>query len=185
MFNSLTTAWFRLIGGTPCFHVYGKGCHEKNWRIIRVFATSRRNSNSRWPAPFWRGTLITWTDSVIAMGWDAAADLLREQRENPASRDHPVTVPGGRLNPVHRPKDVDCSFPAMSEIIAHECGHTWQARWLNLFYLPTGMLFTLFREGNRWWNRFENQASEQGMFGGIVDGTVHPRLVSCLSSNKA
>jgi hypothetical protein len=37
-------------------------------------------------------------------------------------------------------------------------------------------VFTLFREGDGWLHAFENDASEQGLFGGIVPGTVHPRL---------
>src|SRR5262249_13315554 len=88
MFNTLVTAWFRLLGGPPCFRIYGKGRQEKEWRVIDVFATKRRNTDSGWPSPFWRGTLITWTSSVIAMGWDCAAELLREQASEPASREH-------------------------------------------------------------------------------------------------
>ena len=176
----LLTQWFRLIGGRPCFRIYGKGRREQHWRIIDVFATSRRNLSSRWPTPFWSGTLITWTSSVISLGWDAAESILREQRDNPASRDHPVIVPGGRVNPLLRCPESLPQLATLSEILAHECGHTWQARWLNVFYLPTGAIFTLLREGDRWWNWFENQASDAGMFGGIVNGSVHPKLTSSL-----
>src|SRR5260370_40377561 len=54
--------------------------------------------DSRWPAPFFRGTLITWTAAVIALGRDFAEDILREQRDAPASRERPVEVRGGRLH---------------------------------------------------------------------------------------
>ena len=64
-----------------------------------------------------------------------------------------------------------------SEILAHECGHTWQARRLGWLYWPTGALFTLWREGPHWWNHFENQASALGQFGGIVNGSVCEELM--------
>lgn len=34
------------------------------------------------------------------------------------------------------------------------------------------------REGQRWWNHFENQASEEGLFGGIVNGSVCPEMMA-------
>ena len=63
------------------------------------------------------------------------------------------------------------------------CGHTWQALRLGWLYLPTGGLFTLFREGPHWWNRFENRASDQGQFGGIVNGSVCPELMERFRSS--
>jgi hypothetical protein len=62
--------------------------------------------------------------------------------------------------------------------MAHEIGHTAQAVRLGMLYLPTGAAFTLFREGRAWYNHFENQASESGQFGGIVNGSVHPALMA-------
>lgn len=181
MFSRLVTAWFRLLGGPPCFRIYGKGSREKEWRVIDVFATNRRNTDSRWPSPFWRGTLITWTSSVIAMGWDCAAELLREQVSEPASREHPVEVPGGRLNPLLRPPGAPLTFATISEILAHECGHTWQARRLGCLYWPLGAVFTFWREGKQFWNHFENQASAEGQFGGLVNGSVCPALMEHLT----
>src|SRR5262249_56940701 len=55
------------------------------------------NRASRWPRPFFPGTCITWTSSAIAVGWDFALDVLREQMAEPASRERPVEVIGGRL----------------------------------------------------------------------------------------
>lgn len=49
---------------------------------------------------------------------------------------------------------------------------------LGLLYWPIGGAFTLFHEGPHGWNRFENQASEIGQFGGIVHGSVHPILMA-------
>lgn len=170
MFNLVATPWFRALGGAPAFRVYGKSRAENHWRIVEVFATERRNLASRWPAPFFAGTCITWTAQVIAVGWDFAEQVLSEQKREPASWERPVEVLGGRIRAAVR------SPASASEILAHECGHTWQARRLSWLYLPTGAMFTLFREGPRWWNRFENQASEQGQFGGIVNGSVHSRL---------
>ena len=46
MFNKLATAWFQLLGGPPCFRVHGKGRREKEWRIIEVHATHRRDEDS-------------------------------------------------------------------------------------------------------------------------------------------
>ena len=49
---------------------------------------------------------------------------------------------------------------------------------MGIVYLPTGALFTLWREGPHWWNWFENAASEQGQFGGIVPGSVAAQLLA-------
>jgi hypothetical protein len=180
MFNSLASAWFRWIGGRPCFRVYGKARRETAWRVLDVFATHRRDGDSRWP--LWRGTCITWTGQVIAVGWDFAEEVLREQVRSSASREHPVEVMGGRLrDPFRRQGAGGPAFPSCSEVLAHECGHTWQALRMSWFYWPVGGAVTAFREGPRLWNRFENQASEQGQFGGIVNGSVRPELMDRLA----
>jgi hypothetical protein len=182
MFNALATAWFRLQG-RPCFRVYGKARRERDWRIIEIHATHRRNLDSSWPAPLWRGTCITWTSQIIALGWDFAQAILEEQVQEPASREHPVEVVGGRIRDVQRRLHAGgASVVRASEVLAHECGHTWQARRLSWLYWPIGAAVTLFREGPHWYNQFENQASEQGLFGGIVNGSVCPELVEILRS---
>ncbi len=178
MFNPLASSFFRLLG-RPAFRIYGKGRHETDWRIIEVHATHRRDRDSAWPAFLFRGTCITWTASIIAVGWDFAEEVLREQVTEPASRERPLEVAGGRLH--HRDRRVRAGaepWPTASEILAHECGHTAQARRLGWLYLPAGACFTLWREGPRWYNHFENQASEDGLFGGIVNGSVCPELMS-------
>jgi hypothetical protein len=169
MYRLLANAWFRWLGGRPAFRIHGKGRRERDWREIEVHATSRRDMTSRWPAPFWRGTCICWTDRVISVGPDFAEAVLEEQIRNPASREFPVEVTGGRLREAR-------SMPTASEILAHEIGHTWQARRLGPLYLLAGACFTLFREGPHWYNYFENQASAVGQFGGIVTGSVVPAL---------
>jgi hypothetical protein len=185
MFNRLATAWLRWWGGTPAFRVWGRSRREKTWRVLEVFATHRRDADSRWPVPFWRGTCITWTASVIAVGWDFAEEVLREQADDPASRLRPVEVAGGRLNDLSRRSAVAAApWPSASEVLAHECGHTAQALRLGLLYLPTGALFTLFREGEGWCHRFENEASEGGQFGGIVNASVHPSLMDRLQLRR-
>jgi hypothetical protein len=179
VFNRLATTAARRLGGPPCFQIYGKARSESAWRIIGVHATHRRDSDSRWPAFLFRGTCITWTAEVIAVGWDFAEDVLREQVSEPASRDRPVEVAAGRIRDHLRRAAAGASpFASASEVLAHECGHTWQMLRLGLLYWPVGGAFTLFREGPHWWNRFENQASEIGQFGGIVNGTVCPELMS-------
>lgn len=183
MFNSLASAWFRSLGGTPAFRVHGKTKREEAWRIIDVYATARRNADSRWPSPFWRGTCIAWTSQVIAIGWDLAECVLREQAGRPASRDFPVEVAGGRLlDGARRAAAGVPGWPSASEVLAHECGHTAQALRMGLLYWPAGATFTLFREGVGWWHRFENEASEEGQFGGIVSGSVVPELMRRLAS---
>src|SRR5947209_14797928 len=97
MFNKLATAWFHLLGGKPCFRIYGKARREKDWRVIEVHATHRRDQDSPWPRFLFRGTCITWTATVIAVGWDIAEEVLREQVTEPALRQHPVEVGGGRI----------------------------------------------------------------------------------------
>jgi hypothetical protein len=169
--NEILSRWLRWMGGAPCFEVYGKGRPEMEWRRVMVFATHRRDVSSRWP--LWGGTCITWTSQVVAVGWDFAEQLLHEQIARPASRQLPVEVAGGRLRDRLRRADVRAaSLPTASEILAHECGHTWQALRLRAAYLPIGAAFTLFREGPHLWNRFENQASELGQFGGIIKGSI-------------
>jgi hypothetical protein len=181
MFNRLLTGWFRWLGGPPAFRVYGKARPEAAWRVVGVHATHRRDQDTRWPAVLFRGTCITWTDEVIAVGWDFAEQVLREQAECPASREHPAEVAGGRLRGSARRLAAGGTFyPGASEVLAHECGHTWQVRRLGLAYWPLGGALTLFREGAHWWNAFENQASAQGQFGGIVNGSVCPALMARL-----
>jgi len=178
MFNPLATALIRLTG-RRAFSVYGRARREKDWRVIDVFATRLRNRDSRWPAPFFRGTCITWTASAISVGWDFAEDVLREQIDEPASRERPVEVTAARIGDARRRLDAGGEpWPSSSEVLAHECGHTFQARRLSWLYLPAGALFTLWREGPRWYNAFENQASEQGQFGGIVNGSVCAELMA-------
>lgn len=178
MFNRLATTILRGLGGPPCFRIYGKARGETAWRIIGIHATHRRDGDSRWPRYLFRGTCITWTAEIIAVGWDFAESVLREQMSEPASREHPVEVAAGRLRDHLRRADAGASpFPECSEILAHECGHTWQMLRMGLLYWPIGGAFTLFREGPHWWNRFENQASANGQFGGIVNGSVCPELM--------
>jgi hypothetical protein len=146
-----------------------------------VYATRSRDADSRWPRGLWRGTCVTWTASVIAVGWDFAEEVLREQAAEPASRAHPVEVLGGRLRDLERRlAGGGGPWPSASEVLAHECGHTWQARRLGWAYWPVGAAVTLFREGPHWWNAFENGASEHGLFGGIVNGSVCAALMSRL-----
>jgi hypothetical protein len=184
MFNRLATSTLRRLGGPPCFQIYGKARPENAWRIIDIQATHRRDLNTRWPAFLWRGTCITWTDEIIAVGWDFAEGVLREQASEPASREHPVEVCGGRLrDPQRRAAAGAGSFAKASEILAHECGHTWQVLRMGFLYWPIGGAVTLLREGPHWWNQFENQASELGQFGGIVNGSVLPELMSKLTNN--
>jgi len=179
MWNDFLSRWLQWQGGTPCFRIYGKARVESHWRVIDVYATHPRNIGGR--MPLWRGTCTTWTDRVIAVGWDFAERLLREQRGTPASRHHPIEVAGGRIRePRRRAAAGAGEFANVSEILAHECGHTWQALRLGAAYLPLVGSVTLCREGPHLWNHFENQASEQGLFGGLVSGSVRADLMSRL-----
>jgi hypothetical protein len=180
MFNPIATTWLRVLD-RPCFRIHGKARREGDWRIIDVFATRRRNDDSSWPPFLWRGTCVTWTMSAIAVGWDFAEEVLREQVNEPASRDRPVEVAGGRLHDLQRRLAAGgAPWASASEVLAHECGHTWQASRLSWAYLPLGAMFTWYREGRHWWNGFENQASEEGLFGGIVNGSVCEALMERL-----
>lgn len=179
MVDRLVNSWFRWLGGSPCFRVYGKARREREWHVIDVFATHRRDRDSRWLYPFWAGTCITWSSQVIAVGWDFAESLLREQVAEPASREKPVEVAGGRMHDWQRRLQAGASSQmSASELLAHECGHTGQVRRLGLVYWPVGGSLTLFREGPHWWNGFENQASEEGQFGGLVNGSVCQHLMA-------
>ncbi len=181
MLNELVTEWLRWWGGRPSFRIFGKARQESKWRIIDVYATPARNLNSR--CPLWRGTCTAWSAEVIAVGWDFAERVVREQAVTPASTQNPVKVAGGRI------RDRDARRAAggpprasASEALAHECGHTWQALRLRCFYLPLVGSVTLFREGPYPWNFFENEASEQGLFGGILQGSVCLELMKTLGT---
>jgi hypothetical protein len=162
MLHDAVSGLFRRLG-RPCFRIHGRASYESDWHLIDVYATYRRDVSSRWP--FWRGTCITWSAGAIAVGRDFAAAVLREQAVQPASRERPVAVAGGRLRIGRGP-------PSASEVLAHECGHTGQARRMGFWYWPVVGVFTLFREGDQWWNRFENEASATGQFGGIIGESV-------------
>jgi hypothetical protein len=179
MINELLSVCLHWLGGRPCFRIYGKGRRERAWRVISVYATHRRDDESRWP--LWRGTCVAWTAEVIAVGWDFAERLLREQAEEPASRRYPVAVAGGRIGDlITRAAAGVADFASASEILAHECGHTWQALRLGPIYLPLVGSVTWFQEGPNPWNRFENEASEEGLFGGLVNHSVCPELMKRL-----
>jgi hypothetical protein len=183
MVDRLVNAWFRWLGGTPCFRIWGRARHETDWHIIDVYATHRRNFDG-WIGPFWRGTCITWSSEIIVIGWDFAERVLREQAADPASRERPVEVAGGRLRDWKQRTAAGASSQASCcEVIAHECGHTGQVRRLGAIYWPIGGALTLFREGPRWWNRFENQASDEGQFGGLVNGSVCAELMERLRAH--
>jgi hypothetical protein len=176
MLHDAVSGLFRRFG-RPCFRIHGRASYEPDWHVIDVYATRRRDVSGRWP--LWRGTCITWSAGAIAVGRDFAAAVLREQTTEPASRDRPVVVAGGRLRLARE----GWGPPSASEVLAHECGHTGQARRMGMWYWPVVGTFTLFREGDRWWNRFENEASATGRFGGIVSGSV--RSSSFLSEPEA
>jgi hypothetical protein len=181
MINDLLSSCLHWLGGTPCFRIHGKARKERAWRVISVYATHRRNLDSRWP--LWRGTCITWTADVIVVGWDFAERLLLEQLDEPASRRRPVTVAGGRLRDLLRRAAAGVAdFPSHGEVLAHECGHTWQALRMGPVYLPLVGAVTWFQEGPRPWNRFENEASEQGLFGGLVNRSVCAELMKQLAN---
>jgi hypothetical protein len=176
MIDECLSDCLRWLGGGPCLRVHGKARSEKAWRVIDVFATVRRNQDSRWP--LWRGTCVTFTSQVIVVGWDFARALLREQSTWPTARGCPVEVAGGRLRDWRRRLQLGAGeTPSCSEIIAHECGHTWQALRMGPAYLPLVGSVTLFHEGPYPWCHFENEASAVGQFGGIVKGSVCPELM--------
>ena len=175
MLNDWLTDWLRWWGGVPAFLIFGKSSRESEWRTISVYTTSRRDFDSRWP--LWRGTCVTWTSTVISMGDAVARQIIDEQALEPASRATPVVVAGGRLrNPMRRSAASAPELPTASEVLAHECGHTWQALRLGPAYLLLVGSVTLFGEGPHSWNHFENDASEHGQFGGLVAGSVRPDL---------
>jgi hypothetical protein len=176
MLQELFNECLHWLGRRPCFRIYGKARRERTWRVITVYATHRRNVDSRWPV--WRGTCIAWTAEVVVVGWDFAEMLLREQAAEPASRRRPVSVAGGRIgDTLARVAAGVPEYATASEVLAHECGHTWQALRLGPVYLPLVGSVTWFREGPNSWNRFENEASEEGLFGGIVNRSVCPELM--------
>jgi hypothetical protein len=161
----MLVALLQALSGPPAFRIYGKGKPESEWRLINVYTNRRRDQSSRWP--ILRGHCITWSPTVISIGCDFAERLFLEQAAAPASREAPVEVLGGRL----RTGRVRPSQPLASEVLAHECGHTFQALRLRWRYLGVGAAFTWWREGPHWWNWFENEASALGQFGGMVMGT--------------
>jgi hypothetical protein len=185
-------SWLDWIGVARAFRVYGKGKAERNWRVIDIVASPRRNMCGGWPII--AGTCITWSARMIAVGWDFAESVLREQIAAPVCRDKPLEVFAGRLRRgpgsagVSPANNQMCAGerPARqaSEVLAHECGHTYQALRLQPLYLVIGGALTWWGEGRYWWNGFENQASATGLFGGIVNGSIHPELWARVAANR-
>lgn len=183
MIDTIVSECFACFGGQPCCEIYGKSRREADWRRIRVYASQRHDMTSRWPLV--SGSCVTWSSQVILIGWDFARALLQEQIREPASRQFPVEVCGGRLKDQERRAQAQGpSYPSYSEIMAHECGHTWQALWLGPSYLALVGSVTMFQEGPKPWNRFENEASEQGLFGGLVAASLCPRLAAELLAQR-
>lgn len=176
MLHEVLTAAFRRASGPPAFRAYGRASYEAGWHVIDVFAARRRDVTSRWP--FWGGSCICWSAHVVAVGWDFAELLYREQACSPASREQPVVVAGGRLRFAERERP-----PSASEILAHEFGHSAQVRRMDFAYWPLVGAVTLCREGRHWWNHFENQASATGQFGGLVGGSVSDELLRRVTSH--
>jgi hypothetical protein len=171
MLHKWVSDLYRLSRGSPGFQVYGKGRTERRFFTIDIYCTPLRNWDSG--IPLFAGVCITWTDRIISVGVDFALALLHEQQIEPASRDYPVEVAAQRLSDSSRRRKIHApSWPSYSEVMAHECGHTAQARRMGGLYWLIGGALTLCREGPHWWNEFENQASEGGIFGGIVPGSV-------------
>jgi hypothetical protein len=161
----------RWWSGPPAFRVYGKTRREAGWRIIDVYASARRNGNSGWP--MWRDTRACWCADVIAVGWDLARALLENPAAWASSRARPLTVAGGSLTDAERRAQAGApASPSAAEILAHEIGHTAQALRFRFLYLPIVAPFTTLGEGCRFWNHFENEASAEGQFGGIVPDSV-------------
>lgn len=156
----------------PCaFRVYGKTRRETEWRTIDVYATERRDRTSAWP--LWRGTCICWSAEVIAVGWDFAQELLSDPTTWLIDRQNPVSVAAGSFRNLEARIQAGApSIPYAAEVLAHEIGHTFQALRYGVLYLPMVGAVTWLGEGPHSWNRFENDASAQGQFGGIVPGSV-------------
>lgn len=156
---------------TRSFRIWGRTRHESDWRQIRVVVTPCRNLSSRWP--LLRGTCTCWGPNLIAVGEHFAQALFQQLSETPVRPECPVAVVAGRLtDPDRRLAAGGPAVPSPAEVLAHEIGHTAQARRLGLLYLPLVGALTLFREGPYWWNHFENEASLIGLFGGLVEDLV-------------
>lgn len=107
------------------------------------------------------------------MGWDFARALLADPLVWRASREHPLVVAGGSLcNVEARLQAGGPACPSKGEVLAHEIGHTYQAKRYPVLYLPIVGAVTALGEGPHFWNYFENQASSEGQFGGIVPGSL-------------
>ena len=78
-------AMLRRLSGPPCFQIYGKAQERKPIGTSSAFMRrTAATMNNAAGFSVW-GTCITWTAEVIAVGWDFAEDVLREQVSEPAS----------------------------------------------------------------------------------------------------
>jgi hypothetical protein len=177
MLDDAVSDAFSALVRPPAFRVYGRGKREHSWHIVNVLVTQRRNRNSRWP--LWRGRCITWTSSIISVGADFGQRFLDEQACDPATCLRPAMVSGGRMRDANRRMMAGArEWCTATEVLAHECGHTWQARRLgDVYWLLVGSV-TMFGEGPHSWNFFENQASEEGQLGGLVDHSINMDLTA-------
>jgi hypothetical protein len=139
--------------------VYVKGINETKWRIANVKAFKSHNFNSSAP---WAGAQMTVDAHTIHVGEDFLAMLKTEVAikssagQNLMGPPAPVSVEGGTLG----------SDFSMSEIMAHEGGHTPQAANMGTlrYWLKVGSQTLKGEAGSPW----ERDASRNGQFGGFV-----------------
>jgi RHS repeat-associated protein len=133
------------------FYIYCKCKCDKDWRLVRVEVVPGLGTSS-----------VTYGPSTIHTNPDVYLSALQQQATNPYTQSNPATV--------------DNSVGG-SQTLAHECGHTCQAKRLGPFYLPpaglnSGVEFLLGGGGypplDRLITPMERGASQNGMFGGFA-----------------
>jgi RHS repeat-associated protein len=137
------------------FYIYCKCRCEDEWRLVRVEVVPGL------------GGAVTYGPATIHVNPTDAADAVRQQANNPYTRQNPATVPNSSGG---------------IQTLAHECGHTCQAKVLGPLYLPAAGLNSLleiltggYRNGlNNLKTPTERGASNTGMFGGFAPAPVSP-----------
>jgi uncharacterized protein RhaS with RHS repeats len=134
------------------YFIYCKCKCEKEWRKVKLVVKEK----------LILADAITPTQSTILINRNDYNKIRNEQNENPNTPANPLTTGDG-------------SWTLLSHMLAHECGHTCQAKVLGPVYLPWAVLNSGIENiigyddnMNNLSTPNERNASQNGMFGGFA-----------------
>ena len=176
MLHEEVSAAFRLLSGRPCFRIYGRATYEPSWQVIDVFAFKSPGLDEPLAAPRRDLHYLDGRRHRRWMGLRRVRIARADRGSRPRGTARWSSAAGGSVRAAaassdrRRPaKSSPTNAATPAKLVGWESGIGRSA-----------LRLTLFREGDRWWNWFENEASATGQFGGIVNGTVVAELMQKL-----